>query len=89
MLSYRGNLLQSIRLCPFWARPTFMLMDKHNLTSCVMLNVFNSPAHLFLSFCLSLLGLHQLQRLSQLQEASPLQVALPDVVTVTNATPLH
>ena len=27
---YRDNPLQSIRLCPFWARPPFMQMIPHN-----------------------------------------------------------
>ena len=33
MLCYRGNLLQSIRLYPFWERPPFVPMNMHNFTS--------------------------------------------------------
>ena len=74
MPSYRGNQLQSIRLCPFWERPSFVPMDICNFASYAvihsyMLNVYHSPAHFFLSFCLSLPALHLLQRMSQLQQS--------------------
>ena len=36
ILCYGGNLLQSIRLYPFWARPSFAPVDMHNLASFVM-----------------------------------------------------
>ena len=33
---YRGNLLHSMRVCPFWAVPPFVPMDMHNFASCVV-----------------------------------------------------
>ena len=51
-------------------------------------NVYHSPAHLFLSFHFSLPVQCQLLKLSHLQHNPvPLQFPLPDVVIVTGATP--
>ena len=33
----RHNLLQSVRSCPFWAKPIFMPMNTHNFSNCVIL----------------------------------------------------
>ena len=55
-----------------------------------MLNVYPSPTHLFLSFCLSLPTLHPLKRLSQLwQRLFPMHFPLPDGVIPINAMPHH
>ena len=54
-----------------------------------MLNVYHSPAHLILSFHLSLSLQCQLQRLSQLlQSLAPLQFPFPLVVSNTDANPI-
>ena len=53
-----------------------------------MLNIYHSPTHMFLSLCLSLPALCQLQRLSQLQQSPVLShCALPDVVITTDSMP--
>ena len=53
-----------------------------------MLNVYHCPANFFLSFCLFLPSLCQLQKLSLLwQSPVPLQFPLPDVVITTNTMP--
>ena len=54
ILCSRGDLLQSIRLCPFQLRPPFVSVDMHSFANCVviqsdMLNGYYSPAHLILS----------------------------------------
>ena len=95
MVCYRGNPLQSIRLCPFWTRPSFVPMVMYNFAGCVIsfsdkLNVYHSPAHLHLSFHLSLPVQCQLQRLSELlQTPVPLWFPLPNVVITNDATSNH
>ena len=73
-LCYRCNLLQSIRLCPFWARSSLCQWTCTNLLAChvihsEMLNVSHSPTHFFSSFYLSLPAHHQLGQVSQLQQS--------------------
>ena len=93
MLCYRGNPLQSIRLCTFWARPPFVPMDMH-FASCAMsfrvtpLHIYHAPAHLFHSLHLSFPVQHQLQRLTQLQQSPvPLQFTFPGVVITPMLSP--
>ena len=54
------------------------------------LNVYHSPAHLFLSFSLCIPAQCQLWRLSQMHQSPvPLEFVLPDVVITTDASPNH
>ena len=69
ILSYRGKSLQSISLCSYWTRPYFLPWTCTNVIHNNMLHVYHSPDLLFLSFHLSLLAKHQLQRLYQLQQS--------------------
>ena len=67
MLCYRGDLLQSIRLCSFWTRPYFVPMAIHNFTSCALWfrvicwTFITLPIIFFLSFHLSVPALCQFQ----------------------------
>ena len=94
MPCYRGNLLQSVRLCPFLVRWPFVPMDRHNFSGCAM--SFRVTCWVFMILLLvyfflfhfSLPVHHQLQSLSQLQQSPvPLQFPLPHVVIATDAMP--
>ena len=61
----RPNLLQSIRSCPFLARPIFVPIATPNCGDCVMsfsdmLTVYHSPSPLFSPVYFSFSALHQL-----------------------------
>ena len=93
MLCYRGDQLQSIMLCPFWA---FVPVALFEFASCAI--SFTVTHWMFITlllmyvflFCLSLLALHQLQRLPQCwQSPVSLWVPLPDGVVTTTAMPHH
>ena len=90
ILCYRGNPLQSIRLCPFCVNEHAQLDRLCHIIQSNMLNVYHSPAHLFFSFYLSLPTQCWLQRLSQLwQYPVPLQLPLPGVNITIDTTPNH
>ena len=77
----RCNLLQSSRLCPFWARPVFCVSGHSQLwqwgfvIQSDMLSVYHSPAQLFCSFQFWYSALCQLQRLSVVAVSSSLAVS--------------
>ena len=93
MLCYGANLLQSIRLCPFWGKTAFCASGHAQFQNLYygiesdMLHVL-WLFHWFLSFCFSLPTVCQFQRLSQFwQSPVPLQFPLPDMVITIDAMP--
>ena len=69
----------------FYARGHAQLHWLYHFIHSDMLNIYHSPAHLFLSFHLSIPVQCQLKRLSHLQQSLiPLQFPLPYVLIVTD-----
>ena len=95
ILCYRGNLLQSVRSFPFWARPPFVPMNMHDFTSCVKL--FRVVCWMFtiLQLIISFFSptpfdvVSASETVSVVTEFSPLWFPLPDVVISTDAIPNH